>query len=384
MAARSRPTRAAANVDYERLAREVDRATRARSTPRRTSVSVIAAAMSCRRSWPPPTGASSGFKAARRWLDDQRAEQAAPIPRERPKRVREAKRRMDEQLFTRVRARGGLPALPRQGQGSPRRAAGTEHGPQALHATGRAAGRDQHHRSRLAHGQGPARVPAGLQRPGRRERGPDRDRGRDRSRLTRLRAPRADRHRRPPRARARPASASCPAWSSPTPATGTPSRSNASPATASRSLIRPESGAQSTPRPGWSGGIYDFMRHVLASEHGKALYRQRQHIIESVFGNTKHNRGITRFHRRGRAAVRTEWRLTMATHNLLKLHKHHRATGGLTAAAGRDRPHAIPMRAARHPRWRQGDPSAHNARPALPRKRPQTPRPFRNSHHGRR
>ena len=61
---------------------------------------------------------------------------------------------------------------------------------------------------------------------------------------------------------------------------------------------------------------------MLATEHGKALYQQRQHIIESVFANTKHNRGIRRFHRRGRAAVRTEWRLTMATHNLLKLHKH--------------------------------------------------------------
>ena len=41
-----------------------------------------------------------------------------------------------------------------------------------------------------------------------------------------------------------------------------------------------------------------------------------------MFGIIKHNRGIGRFHRRGRAAVRTEWRLTMATHNLLKLHKH--------------------------------------------------------------
>jgi hypothetical protein len=42
--------------------------------------------------------------------------------------------------------------------------------------------------------------------------------------------------------------------------------------------------------------------------------------------STKHNRGIERFHRRGRAAVRTEWRLITATHNLLKLHKHHLAT----------------------------------------------------------
>ena len=45
-------------------------------------------------------------------------------------------------------------------------------------------------------------------------------------------------------------------------------------------------------------------------------------MIEPVFGQTKFNRGIDRFHRRGRAAVRTEWRLITATHNLLKLHRH--------------------------------------------------------------
>jgi hypothetical protein len=71
------------------------------------------------------------------------------------------------------------------------------------------------------------------------------------------------------------------------------------------------------------------MRHTLQTDYGAALYRQRQHIIESIFGNTKHNRGISRFHRRGRAAVRTEWRLAMATHNLLKLHRHQLA--GLAA-----------------------------------------------------
>jgi transposase len=45
-------------------------------------------------------------------------------------------------------------------------------------------------------------------------------------------------------------------------------------------------------------------------------------IVEPVFANTKFNRGIDRFRRRGRAAVRTEWRLITATHNLLKLHRH--------------------------------------------------------------
>ncbi len=68
------------------------------------------------------------------------------------------------------------------------------------------------------------------------------------------------------------------------------------------------------------------MRSVLQTDHGAALHKQRQHLIETLFGSIKHNRGCDRFHRRGRAAVRTEWRLITATHNLLKLHKHQLAT----------------------------------------------------------
>ena len=64
------------------------------------------------------------------------------------------------------------------------------------------------------------------------------------------------------------------------------------------------------------------MRTVLASDRGGELYGQRQAIIEPVFANTKFNRRIDRFRRRGRAAVRTERRLITATHNLLKLHRH--------------------------------------------------------------
>jgi hypothetical protein len=44
-----------------------------------------------------------------------------------------------------------------------------------------------------------------------------------------------------------------------------------------------------------------------------------------VFAQTKHNRRINEFQRRGRSAARSEWRLITATHNLLKLHKHHLA-----------------------------------------------------------
>jgi transposase len=52
------------------------------------------------------------------------------------------------------------------------------------------------------------------------------------------------------------------------------------------------------------------------------LYKQRAQLIEPSFGNTKHNRGFTRFARRGRSAARTEWRLMATTHNLRKLHQH--------------------------------------------------------------
>jgi len=64
------------------------------------------------------------------------------------------------------------------------------------------------------------------------------------------------------------------------------------------------------------------MRRVLATEHGRGLYRNRQAMIEPVFGHTKFNRGFERFRRRGRSAARSEWRLIAATHNLLKLHRH--------------------------------------------------------------
>jgi transposase len=87
-------------------------------------------------------------------------------------------------------------------------------------------------------------------------------------------------------------------------------------------LIPPDANKRKGNRPGWDGGLYSFMRRVLDTEAGSALYRRRQQLIEPVFANTKHNRGITRFHRRGRAAARTEWRLITATHNLLKLHRH--------------------------------------------------------------
>ena len=64
------------------------------------------------------------------------------------------------------------------------------------------------------------------------------------------------------------------------------------------------------------------MRRVLATPAGAALYRRRPAMIEPIFADTKFNRRIDRFLRRGRAACRSEWRLITATHNLRKLHQH--------------------------------------------------------------
>jgi transposase len=95
-----------------------------------------------------------------------------------------------------------------------------------------------------------------------------------------------------------------------------------------RVLIPPDAGKRKGTRPGWDGGRYAFMRRVLATDLGKQLYGKRQVTIEPVFANTKFNRRIDRFLRRGRAACRSEWRLITATHNLLKLHTHQTAAAG--------------------------------------------------------
>jgi transposase len=91
-------------------------------------------------------------------------------------------------------------------------------------------------------------------------------------------------------------------------------------------LVAPDADRRKQPRPGRRGGPYDFARRVLATDWGSELYLRRQGSIEPVFGQIKSNRGANRFLRRGRSAVRSEWRLLTATHNLLKLHRHQLAS----------------------------------------------------------
>ena len=93
-------------------------------------------------------------------------------------------------------------------------------------------------------------------------------------------------------------------------------------------LIAPDKGTRGTPKRWLTSGRASWMRSVLATEHGHERYRKRKQTVEPLFGNTKHNGGFYRFHRRGRIKVRLEWRLLMMSHNLTKVHRHQLATVG--------------------------------------------------------
>lgn len=92
-------------------------------------------------------------------------------------------------------------------------------------------------------------------------------------------------------------------------------------------IVAPDT-TRGRPRKTRLGGPYDFMRRVLDTERGSALYSKRMPMVEPVFAQIKANRRIDRLKRRGQAAARAEWRLIAATHNLLKLYRSGLAQAG--------------------------------------------------------
>jgi transposase len=118
-------------------------------------------------------GRRGWLREAKRRLDERRAQEARPIPRSRPERLRESKRRLEEEHLVECRANADYEAY--RARGVMRGARGDERRPplrppaQPLPATGQPGGQDQRHRPRLAQRQDPARLRAGLQRPGRNE-----------------------------------------------------------------------------------------------------------------------------------------------------------------------------------------------------------------------
>jgi transposase len=65
----------------------------------------------------------------------------------------------------------------------------------------------------------------------------------------------------------------------------------------------------------------DRMRRKLQTKAGAAIYAARKAIVEPVFGQIKQARGFRRFSLRGLAKVKAEWGLVCATHNVLKLYR---------------------------------------------------------------
>ena len=63
----------------------------------------------------------------------------------------------------------------------------------------------------------------------------------------------------------------------------------------------------------------DLVRRKLLKKKGRLVYALRKQIVEPVFGQMKHVRGLRQFLLRGLAKVRGEWSLWCTTHNLLKL-----------------------------------------------------------------
>jgi transposase len=95
-----------------------------------------------------------------------------------------------------------------------------------------------------------------------------------------------------------------------------------------RVLIPPDADTRKTPSKIRRGGRYEQMRRRLAKPEAVALYRRRQQLVEPVFAQIKNNLRAGRFSRRGLANCRAEWRLITATHNLLKLYRSGLAPAG--------------------------------------------------------
>ncbi|MGZ6692578.1 MAG: transposase [Solirubrobacteraceae bacterium] len=91
-------------------------------------------------------------------------------------------------------------------------------------------------------------------------------------------------------------------------------------------LVAPDKGSRGTPKRWQNEPRANWMRTVLNSDNGRERYAKRKQTVEPLYGDTKHNKGFIRFHRRGRIKVRTEFRLLMMAHNLTKVHRRQIAT----------------------------------------------------------
>jgi len=64
------------------------------------------------------------------------------------------------------------------------------------------------------------------------------------------------------------------------------------------------------------------MKKVIDSKEGRDLYSRRMGIVEPVFANITHNKGLSRFRYRGLKKVNTIWTLYCMVHNIEKIHRY--------------------------------------------------------------
>ena len=272
---------------------------------------------------PPELATGEGRRAwlreAKRELEERRAKDARPVPKSRPARVKEAKRRLEEELWTEQRANESYEAYRARGVMRDGRRFGKPPTPYSPPETpqGKAnvtdpdsglvksrAGFIQGYSAQAVVNEHQVLVAAELE-----------SSGNDFGRLE----PLVDRAREELAAagvneQPEVVLADAGYWHQ--------QQMEAIVARGTKVLIPPDSSNRKGKRPGWDKGFYAFMRRVLETDAGRELYVRRKSLIEPVFAQTKFNRRIERFQRRGRSACRSEWRLIAATHNLLKLHRH--------------------------------------------------------------
>ena len=74
-------------------------------------------------------------------------------------------------------------------------------------------------------------------------------------------------------------------------------------------------------------GLSQQMRVKIDTPAARLVGSQRLAIVEPVFANLRHNKGLSRFTYRTRKKVTTQWRLFCLVHNLEKLVRCGRVTG---------------------------------------------------------
>src|SRR3954469_24576659 len=165
------------NLDYEQLAREILEEAKA-GDEAEDELYGQARGDELPEEFETAQGRRGWLREAKQRLEAERAANPQPVPRSRPKRLKAAKRRLEEELWTEVRANRAYEAYRARGRMKDGRRFGRPPDPYQPPATPEGqinlTDPDSHLRQRPTR----ARVPAGLQRPGRRQRAADRDRRR--------------------------------------------------------------------------------------------------------------------------------------------------------------------------------------------------------------